>query len=103
MKVTKKELEKIIKEEKQKLLMEMSPIANAERMQGVYSDTASVAAVERAVADLLAGTDQSAFEDMGDEDDADDAAVAAVTITIAQTLQGLGLLAQYEALIRTLR
>jgi len=103
MKITKKELKKIIKEEKQKLLMEMNPMANAQRMQGSYSDTAAVDAVERALADLLAGTDQSAFDDLGDEDEADDAAVAAVTITVANALQGLGLLAQYEALIRTLR
>ena len=40
---------------------------------------------------------------MGDEDDADEAAVAAVTITVAQTFQSLGMLAQYEALIGTLR
>jgi len=103
MNITKKQLEKIIKEEKQKLLVEMNPIANAQRMQGSYSDTTAVDAVERALSDLLSGTDQSAFDDLGDEDEADDAAVAAVTITIAQALQGMGLLAQYEALIRTLR
>ena len=103
MKITKRQLKRIIAEEKQKLLVEMNPLANAQRMQGSYSDTAAVDAVERALADLLAGTDRSAFEDFGDEDEADDAAVAAVTITVAQALQGLGLLAQYEALIRTLR
>ena len=103
MKITKKELQKIIKEEREKLLTEMSPIANAERMQGAYSDTAAVDALERALADLLQGTNQSAFEDMDDEDEADDAAAAALTIALANALQGLGLLAQYAALIRTLR
>ena len=102
MKITKKELQKIIKEEREKLLMEMSPIANAERMQGAYSDVSAVDALERALADLLQGTNQSAFEDMEDEDEADDAAVAALTIALANSLQGLGLMAQYAALIRTL-
>mgnify|MGYP005658133853 FL=1 len=48
------------------------------------------------------GINEEAFEDMGDEDDADDAAAAAVTLTVAQAFQSMGLLAQYEALIRTL-
>ena len=88
MKITKKELKKIIKEEKQKLLMEMNPIANAQRMQGMYSDTAAVDAVERALADLLAGTDQSAFGDFGDEDDADDAAADVDASGRDERLQG---------------
>ena len=77
-------------------------MANAERMQGAYSDVSAIDAVENALSDLLAGTNQDAFDDMGDEDEADDASTAAVTLTVAQALQGLGLLAQYEALIRTL-
>mgnify|MGYP003308183095 CR=1 FL=1 len=103
MKISREDLQRIIKEEKQKLLVEMSPIANAERMQGEYSDTAAVDAVENALSELMFGTNEEAFEQMGDEDDADDAAAAAVTLTVAQAFQSMGLLAQYEALIRTLR
>jgi len=102
-KITKRQLKRIIKEEKAKLLNENSPIANAEYMQGNYSDTTAIDAVENALSDLLAVTNQDAFDDMGDEDDADDASTAAVTFTVAQAFQSLGLLAQYEALIRTLR
>ena len=86
-----------------KLLNENSPIKNAEYMQGSHSDVASIDAVTNAMSDLMMRTNQDAFDDMGDEDDADEAAVAAVTITVAQTFQSLGMLAQYEALIGTLR
>ena len=103
MKITRDDLRRIIKEEKQKLLVEMNPMANAERMQGEYADVAAVDAVENALSELMFGINQDAFEDLGDEDDADDAAAAAVTFTVAQAFQSLGLLAQYEALIRTLR
>ena len=103
MKITRDDLKRIIKEEKQKLLVEMNPMANAQRMQGEYADTAAVDGVENALSELMFGINQDAFEDMGDEDDADDAAAAAVTLTVAQAFQSLGLLAQYEALIRTLR
>ena len=103
MKITKNQLKRIIKEEKAKLLNENNPIANAERMQGTYSDVSAIDAVENALSDLLAGTNQDAFEDLQDEDDADDASTAAVTLTVAQAFQSLGLMAQYEALIRTLR
>ena len=103
MKITKNKLRKIIKEEKAKLLVEMNPIANAERMQGAYVNVGVMEQLERAMADLLAGADADALDDLGDEDEADDAATAALTITIAQSFQSLGLLEQYEALIRTLR
>ena len=103
MRISRADLQRIIKEEKQRLLVEMNAMANAERMQGEYSDTAAVDAVENALSELMFGTNQDAFEDMGDEDDADEAAAAAVTLTVAQAFQSLGLLAQYEALIRTLR
>ena len=103
MKISKRQLRRIIAEEKQKILVENNPIANAEYMQGTYSDVSAIDGVTDALSDLLAGTDQSALQDMGDEDDADDAAVAAVTLTVAQAFQSLGMLSQYEALIRTLR
>ena len=102
MRISRADLQRIIKEEKQRLLVEMNAMANAQRMQGEYSDTAAVDAVENALSELMFGTNEDAFEDMGDEDDADEAAAAAVTLTVAQAFQSMGLLAQYEALIRTL-
>lgn len=102
-KITKDQLKRLIAEEKQKLINENSPIANARYMQGSYSNTSAIDAVEDAISRLLMGTDQDAMADFGDEDESDMAATAAVTLTVAETFQSLGLLAQYEALIRTLR
>jgi len=103
MRVTKKQLRRIIKEEKSKLLNENNPIANAEYLQGNYSDTVAIDAVGSALAELLAGTDSAALEDLQDQDDADDAAVASVTLAVANAFQSFGMIAQYDALIRTLR
>lgn len=103
MKITKGQLRSIIAEEKQKLLSENSPAANAERMQGLYSDASAVSTVEKAIADLMSGTDGSAFQDLLDEEEADEAAVAAVTLTVADALQALGLFEQYNALMKTLK
>ncbi len=103
MKITKRQLKRIIKEEKAKLLNENNPMANAERMQGAYADTTAIDEIENAMSDLQAGVNADAFDDMQDEDEADDAAVAALTFTVAQTFQSLGMMAQYDALLRTLR
>ena len=103
MKITRDDLQRIIKEEKQKLLNENNPIRNAEYMQGNYANVSDIEILESAMGDLLMGTETDAFEDMDDDDEASDAAETVLTFTIAQRFQSLGLVAQYEALIRTLR
>ena len=103
MKITKRQLRKIINEEKQKLLVEMDQNTNASRAMGLYANISEIDAVENAIAELLQSVNQSAFENMGDEDDADDAAAAVVTLAVAQSFQAMGLLEQYQALMRTLR
>ena len=103
MKITKDDLRRIIKEEKAKLLNENNPIKNAEYMRGNYSDMAAVSNLEDAIAQLMQGTNQDAFADMDDEDEADEAAVAALTLTVAEAFQSMGMVEQYEVLIRTLR
>lgn len=102
MKITKRQLRRIIKEEKAALIKE-SPIRNAERMQGTYSNLTMVDAVQSSMSELLAQTDADAFDDLGDEEDASFASEAAITLTVAQAFQSLGMVAQYEALYRTLR
>jgi hypothetical protein len=103
MKITKRQLKRLIAEEKQKLLNENNPIRNAEYMQGNYANVSDVSILEDAMGDLLQGSETDAFDDMGDDDDAADAAQTVLTFTIAQRFQSLGMIAQYEALIRTLR
>jgi len=103
MKITKRQLRKIINEEKQKLLVEMDQNANASRAMGLYANVSEIDAVENAIAELLQSVNQGAFEDMGDEDGADEASAAVVTLAVAQSFQGLGLFEQYQALMRTLK
>jgi hypothetical protein len=103
MKISKNQLRRIIKEEKQKLLSENNPIRNAEFLQGNYANVSDVDILENAMSDLLQGSETDAFDDMGDDDDAAIAAQTILTFTIAQRFQSLGMIAQYEALIRTLR
>ena len=40
---------------------------------------------------------------MGDDLDAEEAAAGAVTLTVAQAFQSVGMIEQYQALIKTLR
>ena len=103
MKITKQKLRRIIKEEKAKLLVEMNPMANAEYMQGNYSPMSGIDALTDALANLLQKTEVDALEDMGDDLDAEEAAAGAVTLTVAQAFQSVGMIEQYQALIKTLR
>jgi len=102
MKITKQHLQRLIKEEKSKLLNENSPIANAERMQGTYSDITMIDAVTDSIQALLAQTDADAFEDLQDDEDSSMASENSVTLTVAQAFQAMGMVRQYEQLIKTL-
>ena len=103
MKISKRQLRRIIKEEKAKVLVEMNPMANAEYMQGNYSPMSDIDALTDALANLLQKTEVDALEDMGDDLDAEEAAAGAVTLTVAQAFQSVGMIEQYQALIKTLR
>ena len=63
MRVTRRQLKRIIKEEKRKILRE-GP--GAERAMGLYADTAAVNAVHTALDDLVIGAYHSASEDIGE-------------------------------------
>lgn len=101
MRITKRQLRRIIKEEASRL----SENQNAERMQGLYADTAAIEALQMAFDDLLAGAEMSAASDFGEGDKSGyhEAAEAAVTLTVARVFEEAGLQAQAYALMRTLR
>ena len=103
MKISKRQRRRIIKEEKAKVLVEMNPMANAEYMQGNYSPMSDIDALTDALANLLQKTEVDALEDMGDDLDAEEAAAGAVTLTVALAFQSVGMIEQYQALIKTLR
>jgi hypothetical protein len=110
MRITKRQLRQIIKEEKAKLQENanaeaIDALQNAERMQGLYSDVAAIETLQKAFDDLLKGTEADAANDFGEDDEEGytDAAEAAVTLTVAQIFKDADMWDQYDALMDTLR
>ena len=99
MKITKRQLRRIIKEEKQNLLMEMNPIMDAERTLGGSAPQSSIAAMGDAMGAFLKETEKDLIEDVGlDLDEAEDKAAIALVLALAYELQSLGLVGPYIAL-----
>jgi hypothetical protein len=99
MKITGNQLRKIIAEEKQKLLSEMSPIMDAERTLGSSAPRPSIDAMGAAMGAFLQGTEIDLIEEDGlDEDEAEDKAAIALVLALAYELQSLGLVGPYLAL-----
>ena len=103
MKITRDDLQRIIKEEKQKLLVEMNPMANAERSLGMYANVSLVDQLSTTVMELLQNIETEAVEDGLDDEEAEDYAADAVVLAVAQAFQAAGMVAEYDALVRTLR
>lgn len=104
MKITKKELRKIIKEEKAKLLMEMGPLDDAERTYGSVATEASKDQLSSALRNFLNDTAvKLEVEEELDEDEADEKAHAALVLALAYELQSLGRLSPYNALYTIVR
>ena len=103
MKVTKTQLKRIIKEEKQKLLVEMNPLANAERSLGMYANTSVIDQMSKSIADLLQNIEIEAIDDGLEEDEAEEMAIDAVLLAVAQAFQSVGMVAEYDALYKMIQ
>ena len=103
MRVTKKQLAKIIKEEKAKLLVEMNPVANAERGLGMYANVGVVDQLSSALIDLMQGVELEAVEDGLEDEEAEDLAANVALLAVAQAFQSAGMIAEYNALYRLLQ
>ena len=103
MKVTKRQLQRIIKEERAKLLNEMGSAANAERTLGMYADTSAVDQLSKSIAGLLQNIELEAIDDGLEEDEAEEVAIDAVLLAVAQAFQAVGMIAEYDALYKMLR
>ena len=104
MKITKRQLKRIIKEEKQKLLVEMNPMANAERAVGGFADISAVDQVTDGILDLLQSIETASAEEFdGDEEMAEEFARSGAILAVAQAFQSAGLMDVYVALTRMLR
>ncbi len=90
MKVSKRQLRQIIKEEKSKLLNEMNPRANAERAIGMYASTALLDTFKKTGLDLMQNVEVEALEDLEDELSAEEAAVGAFLMVVSQVLDSAG-------------
>ena len=100
MKITKRQLRRIIKEEKQKLLVEMNPLANADRMLGIGLPDA----MQDQLTDLLIRMTKTAEIELikdgeVDEEDADVEGSNAVMMALANSLQAIGFTNAYDAMI----
>lgn len=99
MKITKRQLRRIIKEERSKLLVEMNPTANAERTVGLHAPTSRVATLKDAIDKLQGDIVDSVIEDGLEEDEAEEMAADAVMMVLSNVLLDIGMVKQSQALI----
>ena len=99
MKVSKQQIRRIIKEEKAKLLVEMNPVANAERSLGMYANTVVVDQLNKTVARLLENITAEAVEDGLEEDESYDLAVDAVVMAVSEAFLSAGMVDQAQSVI----
>ena len=100
MKITKRQLKRIIKEEKAALLSENGPIQSAERSLGLYADVSDVDGLTDSLLNILQGVELSAAEDGLDDEMAEAYAADAALLAVAQAFQAAGMMAEYQALYR---
>ena len=100
MKITKRQLRRIIKEEKQRLLVEMSPFADAKRSLSGYANVSTVDKLTDAILDLLQEVEMGAAEDGLEDDEAEDMATSAALLAVAQAFQSAGNVGEYDAIFR---
>ena len=103
MKITKRQLKRIIREEKARLLKE-NPQANAERALGGFADQSSVDRLQDGLMDVLQEIEMGAVEEEGLEDlEAEEFARNGAILAVAQAFQAAGLTDVYVALTKMLR
>ena len=90
MRISKKDLTKIIREEKEKLLVEMGPLPNAERSLGLYADAASVDQVTDSILDVLQQVEMGAHEDGMEDEEAEEYARSAAILAVANAFEAAG-------------
>ena len=104
MKITKRQLRRIIKEEKQKMLeMYKGGRSNAERSLGLYANTSTVDQITDSILNVLQEVEMGAHEDGMEGDESEDMAVAAAILAVAHAFQAAGRIDVYQALIQELK
>jgi hypothetical protein len=104
MRLTKKQLAKIILEEKTRLLTEMNPMADADRSVGTLANVSSIDQVTDGILNILQEVEMGAQEEEGLEpDEAEAKARNAAILVVAQAFQSAGLTDVYYSLTKMLR
>jgi len=89
MKITKRQLRRIIKEEKSRLIAEQG-MTSGSRALGLYADEMQVDAVRDAFSTMLNKVNEDAFADLGDDEDAEDMVRFAMLEIMSQVAQSMG-------------
>ena len=107
MKITKRQLKRIIKEEKQKILKESPTIGayeDANRSLGSFANVSTVDQVTDSILDLLQEVEFGIMDDgMDDDEMAEEAARNAAILAVANAFEAAGLMDVKFALHRLLR
>ena len=100
MKITKRQLKRIIKEEKAKLLSE-SGVRTAERSLGLHANVSDVDNLTDSLMNIIQAVELGVVAEEGLEDDeAEELASNAALLAVAQAMQAAGLFAEYQALYK---
>ena len=102
MKITKRQLLRIIKEEKTSLLAESYPSTNADRSIGLYADITDLNALNDSILNIYRQVDDEAQEDGHDRQEAADLSRNAVIEAVAQAFNEAGITSARDALRRIL-
>ena len=104
MKITNKRLKQIIKEEKTKLLNEMNPMMDTDRMVGTLVNVATIDKVTDGILDLMQEVEMGSQEEEGlGVDEAAQKARNAAILVVAQAFQAAGETDVYFELTRMIR
>jgi len=104
MKITKRQLRRIIKEENKKLLAEMGPIPDAERMLGSSVPQPELQALGSMMRNMLQLIEDDLVVEEGlPEDEAEFKAPKALALAIAYEFQSIGMIGAYNSLYRALQ
>jgi hypothetical protein len=102
MKITSRQLRRIIKEEKSKILTEQSAVSNADRSLGLYANTTTVDAMTDSLLNILQEVMMGLEDDGVDEVDAEMYSRAAAILAVANAFQAAGFPDVHHTLLRML-
>ena len=92
MKITKRQLKRIIKEEKVKLLTEMSPFRDADRSLSLYANVTTTEQLTDSILNMLQEVEMGATEDGMDDEMAEEMARSATLLAVSQAFESAGLM-----------